>query len=57
MRQVSKCCNKVEEAQNKGLGLAVREYRVWLLVGRRTQQKCGGRGKGGTGTEGSREEN
>ena len=47
MRQVSKCNNKVEEAENKGLGLAVREeeYGVWLLVGGRTQQKCGGRGE------------
>ena len=47
MRQVSKCNNKVEEAENKGLGLAVREeeYGVWLLVGGRTWQKCGGRGE------------
>lgn len=45
MRQISKCNNEVEEAENKGLGLAVREreYRVWLRVGGRTQQKFGGR--------------
>jgi len=37
----------VEEAEDKGLGHAVREreYGVWLLVGGRTQQKCGRRGE------------
>lgn len=51
MRQVRKCSNKVEQAENKGLGLAMREreYGVWW--------KSEEEGKHGTGTEGSHKEN